>query len=227
MADASDGRKEQRTPVTSERSDRFSGFRDALERRIGEARLRTLEHYVPEAQVPYVTQGGRRFLNFCSNDYLGLAMEPDVVAGAVRAAQEHGTGSGGSRLVVGGFDLHERLEVELAAFTSRPSSLLFNSGFQANTSIIPAVTDRESLVVSDVDSHASIRRGCRLSRARLERFRHNDPDHLDGEGLQLENQIARRIGAFVSSRMGRQGLPVERRPRDRHAVHALLRRKQR
>ncbi len=179
MADASDGRKEQRTPVTSERSDRFSGFRDALERRTGEARLRTLEHYVPEAQVPYVTQGGRRFLNFCSNDYLGLAMEPEVVAGAVRAAKCHGTGSGGSRLVVGGFDLHERLEVELAAFTFRPCALLFTSGFQANTSIIPAVTDRESLVLCDVDSHASIRRGCRLSRARLERFRHNDPDHLD------------------------------------------------
>ena len=159
--------------------DRFKDFRVGLEGRTEAARLRRVERYVPEPGTPFVVYEGRRLLSFCSNDYLGLATDPDVVAGAVRAAESHGTGSGASRLVVGSFDIHDDLERELAAFTGRAAALLFVAGFQANASIIPAVTSAGGLVVCDVKAHASILQGCRLSRATFERFRHNDVEQLD------------------------------------------------
>ena len=165
--------------VTPQPSDRFSAYRVAAERRSQKNRLRMLEHYVPKPQTPYVLNGDASYLNFCSNDYLALATHPDVVAGAVAAAKSHGTGSSASRLVVGGFDLHRRLEAELAAFTRRQTALLFNSGFQANTSVIPAITARGDLVLCDRHSHASILHGCELSGARFSRFRHNNVEHLE------------------------------------------------
>ena len=159
--------------------DRFAGFRAGLEARAEADRLRRVEQYVPEPGTPHVVHEGRRLLSFCSNDYLGLATDPDVVAAAVRVADSHGVGSGASRLVVGGFDTHAELEAELAEFTRREAALLFSSGFQANSSIIPAVAPRRGLVLCDKEAHASILAGCRLSRADFERFRHNDVEHLD------------------------------------------------
>ncbi|MDH3207382.1 MAG: 8-amino-7-oxononanoate synthase [Gemmatimonadota bacterium] len=171
--------------------DRFKGFRVGLEGRAEAARLRRVERYVPEPGTPFVVHEGRRLLSFCSNDYLGLATDPGVVAAAVRVTESHGTGSGASRLVVGSFDIHDDLERELAAHTGRPAALLFNAGFQANASIIPAVTSEDGFVVCDSKAHASILQGCRLSRATFERFPHNDIEQLDsllaahGEGPTL------------------------------------------
>lgn len=159
--------------------DRFSGFDTGLEERARASRLRVLEELEAGTDAPYATRDGRRFLNFSSNDYLGLASDPDVVAGAVRAAKRYGAGSGASRLVTGSLEIHGRLESELARFTGRPSALLFNSGFQANASIIPAVSDRKGLVLADKLSHASVLHGCRAAGAAFKRFRHNDPDHLE------------------------------------------------
>jgi 8-amino-7-oxononanoate synthase len=133
---------------------------------------------------------GRRLLSFCSNDYLGLATDPAVVAAAIRAAESHGAGSGASRLVVGGTDLHAELETRLADFTGRPAALLFSSGFQANSSVIPALTARSALVLCDESSHASILAGCRLSRAEVRRFRHNDVEHLDALLGELPTEAA-------------------------------------
>jgi len=159
--------------------DRFHGFRSALEARTRKGRLRVLQEVGPEIGTPFVRRDGRLLLNFSSNDYLGLATDPEVVVGAVEAAERYGGGSGSSRLVCGGFDLHARLESGLAELTSKPSSLLFVSGFQANASVIPALTTRRSLVLCDKRSHASVLHGCQLARVPFRRFRHNDPDHLD------------------------------------------------
>jgi 8-amino-7-oxononanoate synthase len=159
--------------------DRFAAFQAELEGRDAADRRRRIESYVPEPGSPYVVHEGRRLLSFCSNDYLGLATDPEVVAAAARAAESHGAGSGASRLVVGGFDVHRDLEAELADFTGREAALLFASGFQANSAVIPAVTGRRGLVVCDRGAHASILQGCRLSRADFQRFRHNDVGHLD------------------------------------------------
>jgi 8-amino-7-oxononanoate synthase len=160
--------------------DRFDAFRTGIEERTRKGRLRVLQEIHPELGTPFVHRSGERLLNFSSNDYLGLATDPEVIEGAVRAAQRYGGGSGSSRLVCGGSDLHNRLESGLAELTSRPSALLFASGFQANTSVIPALTsNRRTLVVCDRRSHASVLHGCQLARVPFRRFRHNDPDHLD------------------------------------------------
>lgn len=159
--------------------DRFAAFRAGLEARAEASRLRRVDRYVPEPGTPYVLHEGRRLLSFCSNDYLGLATDADVVGAAERAARSHGAGAGASRLVVGGFDLHAELETELADLTDREAALLFVSGFQANSTVIPAVAARGGLVLYDERAHASIRAGCRASRASYERYRHNDLEDLD------------------------------------------------
>ncbi|MGD8281735.1 MAG: 8-amino-7-oxononanoate synthase, partial [Gemmatimonadota bacterium] len=171
--------------------DRYAAFRDRLAERAEASRLRHTERYVPEPGTPYVVHEGERLLSFCSNDYLGLATDPEVVAGAVGATESHGAGSGASRLVVGSFDIHEELERELADFTGRDAALLFVSGYQANTSVIPAVASRGGLVLHDENAHASIRRGCWLSRAGTVRFRHNDVAHLE----ELLSEWVEREGA--------------------------------
>ena len=134
-------------------------MRAGLEAREAEGRLRRLRRYVPVPETPYVECEGQRLLSFCSNDYLGLATDPAVVAGAVRAAERFGAGATSSRLVAGSFDIHAELEAELADCTGRRAALLFTSGFQANTSVIPALAGSGGVVLYDEMAHASIRRG--------------------------------------------------------------------
>jgi 8-amino-7-oxononanoate synthase len=159
--------------------DRLSPYVDALERRTRDDQLRLLRHYTREDGQPYVRRNGVRLLNFSSNDYLGLATDPDVREAAASFARRYGAGAAASRLVSGGLEIHESLEAALAAFARRGAALLFNSGYQANTSVIPALVDRSGLVLCDRRSHHSILQGAVLSRARLLRFEHNDPQHLD------------------------------------------------
>jgi 8-amino-7-oxononanoate synthase len=122
-------------------------------------------------------------LDMASNDYLGLCGHPRLVAGAVAAASEWGTGSTGSRLVTGTTVLHERLEAELAAFAGAAGALVFSSGYLANLSVVTALTavlrgrDGHVLIVSDERNHASLIDACRLargSRVRLEIYPHRD-----------------------------------------------------
>ncbi|TAN39415.1 MAG: 8-amino-7-oxononanoate synthase [Nitrospirae bacterium] len=121
----------------------------------------------------------KRYLNFASNDYLGLAADPDVIRAAAEAAARYGFGSGASRLLAGGSLLHERLEKEVAAFKSAEAALVFNSGYAANTGIIPALAAGGDQIFSDELNHASIVDGCRLSGARTLIYRHKDPAHLE------------------------------------------------
>jgi 8-amino-7-oxononanoate synthase len=159
--------------------DRFTAFRVGLQARSESARLRRIQRYVPEPGTPYLVHEGERLLGFCSNDYRGLATDSRVTAAAARVAESHGAGARASRLVVGAYDIHADLEAELAAFTGREAALLVCSGFQANSTVIPALAPRDGLVVCDEAAHASIRMGCRQSRATWQRFRHNDAGHLD------------------------------------------------
>ncbi len=123
--------------------------------------------------------GGRRVLNFASNDYLDLARDPRVVEGAVRAARAAGAGAASSRLMAGTLALHERLEARLAGLKGYPSALLFGSGFLANAGLVPALVGRGDHVFADRLAHASLIDGIRLSGARHHRFRHNDAGHLE------------------------------------------------
>jgi len=113
-------------------------------------------------------------IDLAGNDYLGLARHPDVIAGAVRAAESFGAGAGASRLVTGTLELHEDLERALAAFTGTEAGLVFSTGYHANLSVLSALVDDDTLVVSDAHVHASMIDGCRLARAQIEVAPHGD-----------------------------------------------------
>ncbi len=135
------------------------------------------------AQGARVRIGGKSYLNFSSNDYLGLANHPEMIASISKAVAEFGAGSGASRLIAGGTVLHRRLEEKIRRFKGCGSALLFNSGYAANTGIIPAIAGAEDVIFSDELNHASIIDGCRLSRARIAIYRHRDMDDLE-KGLR-------------------------------------------
>lgn len=131
------------------------------------------------AQGPQVRVGGRDYLNFCSNDYLGLAAHPRVVARLRAAASHYGVGSGASHLVCGHSAPHEELEEALAAFTGRPRALLYSSGYMANTGVLTSLLRRGDHVFEDRLNHASLLDGGLFSGARFARFAHNDVAALE------------------------------------------------
>lgn len=117
-------------------------------------------------------------LAFCSNDYLGLANHPRVIAAFKRGVDTFGVGSGAAHLVTGHSTAHSALEEELADFTSRPRALLFSTGYMANLGVISALAGRGDQVFQDRLNHASLLDGALLSRARLRRYAHSDPQAL-------------------------------------------------
>ncbi len=121
---------------------------------------------------------GREVVLFCANDYLGLANHPEVISAASEAAQSSGFGAGSAPLISGHTAYHEKLREGLAGFKSAESSLLFGSGYLANTGIIPAIAGKDDIIFSDRLNHASIIDGCRLSGARIIIYEHNDHAHL-------------------------------------------------
>lgn len=159
--------------------ERYAPLEEALASREAAGQLRALEHYHPVEEGPYTERGATRLLNFSSNDYLALAMDRQVREEAAQCAQRYGGGATASRLVAGGFPIHAELERTLAEFTGRESALLFNSGYQANVSILPALVGRNGLILCDRMCHNSLIQGSILSRGKVLRFRHNDPGHLE------------------------------------------------
>lgn len=115
-------------------------------------------------------------LDLASNDYLGLATHPEVIAGGIEALQTWGAGAGGSRLVTGNTELHQDFEQRLADFTGAPAGLVFSSGYTANLGAVVSLSGPGSLVVSDAYCHASLVDACRLSRARVAVTAHRDVD---------------------------------------------------
>jgi 8-amino-7-oxononanoate synthase len=129
---------------------------------------------VEGAQAATIHVDGRDALNFSSNNYLGLANHPAIAAAAAQAAQTYGTGAGASRLIAGSLAPHRDLEDQLAQAFGGGAALLFASGYQANVGLISALAGPDDVVFSDALNHASLIDGCRLSRARVEVFPHND-----------------------------------------------------
>ncbi len=117
---------------------------------------------------------GREFLSFCSNDYLGLANHPALVAALQEGAARFGVGAGASHLVSGHTCAHQQLEEELAAFTCLPRALLFSTGYMANLGIVTALMGRDDEIFADKLNHASLNDAALLSRAKLTRFPHLD-----------------------------------------------------
>lgn len=141
--------------------------------------FRSLQTLSPAGSGLTVTKDGRELINFCSNDYLGLSKYVEVIQASCDYTQKYGAGSTASRLISGTFSIHEDLEIKLAATLGREAALIFNSGFQANSTLIDTLTDRHSLVLADRLSHNSLLQGSLASRADLKRFDHNDLSHLE------------------------------------------------
>lgn len=120
----------------------------------------------------------RQYLNFSSNDYLGLSHHPQIIRAWKQGAEQFGVGSGGSGHVSGYSVAHQALEEELAEWLGYSRALLFISGFAANQAVITAMTAKEDRIVADRLSHASLLEAASLSPAQLRRFTHNDVAHL-------------------------------------------------
>ncbi len=159
----------------------MTGFSSRLRERLQQRRDNHLYRQrldLGSAQGPEVTVMGRRLLNFCSNDYLGLAAHPALSEALSTAARRYGVGSGASHLVCGHSELHDELERRLASLTGRPRALLFSSGYAANLGVLTTLLERGDEVIQDRLNHASLLDGGMFSGARLRRFTHNDPAAL-------------------------------------------------
>jgi len=148
-------------------------------------RIRTLS----SPQGAWLVVDGKRVQNFCSNNYLGMANHPRLVAAAKKAAEEYGVGPGAVRSIAGTMDLHLELERRLAAFKGVEAAITFQSGFAANLAAIAALVTKDDVIFSDELNHASIIDGCRLSGAPIIRFAHADP-------ADLERVIAEHAGTY-------------------------------
>jgi len=121
---------------------------------------------------------GREVLNFCSNDYLGLANHPEVIKAFQQAANIYGVGSGSAHLICGHSTVHHRLEEELAEFTGRERALLFSTGYMANIGVISGLMSRGDVVFQDKFNHASLLDGGLLSGATFKRYLHSNTENL-------------------------------------------------
>ncbi|MGD0612662.1 MAG: glycine C-acetyltransferase [Anaerolineales bacterium] len=138
-------------------------------------RIRT----IGSPQGAWLVVDGKKVLNFCSNNYLGLANHPKLVAAAKKAVDEMGVGPAAVRTIAGTTTLHLELEKRLAAFKGVKAAITFQSGFTANLATIPALVGKEDVVFSDRLNHASIIDGCRLSGAKILPYEHCDPASLE------------------------------------------------
>ncbi len=149
--------------------------------------------YLQSPQSACVRLAGEDILMLSSNSYLGLCSDPRLKQAACDAIERYGTGSGGSRLTTGSYEIHRALEEEIAAFKGAEAALIFNTGYMANVGAISAIADKNWVIFSDRLNHASIIDGSRLSGAQIVVYAHGDP-------ADLERQI--------TSHRGRQGLIV-------------------
>ena len=138
-------------------------------------RIRT----IGSPQGAWLTVDGKNVLNFCSNNYLGLANHPKIVEAAKEATKKYGVGPAAVRSIAGTMDLHLQLEQRLAKFKSAEDVITFQSGFNANLGTISALVGKEDVIFSDRLNHASIIDGCRLSGAKIVAYEHNDPGALE------------------------------------------------
>lgn len=130
-------------------------------------------------QSPHIIVDGKPYLAFCSNDYLGLANHPQLIAALQQGAQQWGVGAGAAHLVSGHFEPHHRLEQQLAAFAGKPAALLFSTGYMANLGAVQALVGKGDTVFADKLNHASLNDAMLLSRAGVKRYRHGDMAQLE------------------------------------------------
>lgn len=147
---------------------------------------------VEGVEGPFVKIGGKKYLCFCSNDYLGLAGHPRIKRVAQEAIERYGWGTGASRLVSGNTTIHEALESALGGFKGTEAALVFPSGYMANVGTITALVGKGDIVIGDRLNHASLIDGCRLSGADFRVYAHKDTEGLEGI-LRRSSQYRKRL----------------------------------
>jgi glycine C-acetyltransferase len=151
--------------------------------------IRTIE----SVQDTWTVVDGKKVLNLCTNNYLGLANHPRLKEAARAAVEAYGVGPAAVRSIAGTMSLHLQFEERMARFKGAEGVISFQSGFCANLAVIPVLVGREDVIFSDELNHASIIDGCRLSRASIERFAHCDPDDLERVLKEKRHQYRRAL----------------------------------
>jgi len=136
-------------------------------------------HELQSRQDATVVMEGKRRIMLGSNNYLGLTTNEEVIEASIKAAEKYGSGCSGSRFLNGTLDMHITLEKELAEFVGKPDCVTFSTGFQSNLAIISSLCGREDYIISDRENHASIYDGCKLSYAKMLRYKHSDMADLE------------------------------------------------
>jgi len=152
-------------------------------------RLRVLD----DQQAPVCHYDGKEVINLASNNYLGLANHPKLVAASLKATGELGVGSGAVRTIAGTMRIHMELEEKIACFKNVEACVVFQSGFAANAGTVSAILGKDDFILSDELNHASIIDGARLSRAKIKVFRHKDVAHCEELLKELQNEPGHRL----------------------------------
>jgi len=168
------------------------GWIDVEMARLSEAGLLVNIRTIESPMDGWVTIDGRPLLNFCANNYLGLANDPRLRNAAKDAIDRYGIGPGAVRTIAGTMTLHLELERKLAEFKGAEACITFQSGFSANIATIPALVGKGDTIFSDELNHASIIDGCRLSGAKVIRYAHNDVDDLQSK-IAIAGEVGRRL----------------------------------
>ena len=155
----------------------FTQLQNELDERAAQGLLRQ-RRTLFSPQSPHIVVDGRPYLAFCSNDYLGLANHPQLIAALQQGAQQWGVGAGAAHLVNGHFAPHQQLEDRLAAFVGKPAALLFTTGYMANLGVVQGLAGKDGTVFADKLNHASLNDAMLLSRATVKRYRHGDMTQL-------------------------------------------------
>ncbi|MCL0067421.1 glycine C-acetyltransferase [Peptococcaceae bacterium] len=157
----------------------FQKFMEDELSRLREEGLYNTIRVIGSPQDAWIVVDGKKMLNFCSNDYLGLANHPEIVSAAKAALDKYGAGPAAVRSIAGTMTLHEELEAKLAEFKGAEALLTFQSGFCSNLAVIPALVGKGDTIFTDELNHASIIDGCRLSRAKRKIYKHCDMASLE------------------------------------------------
>src|SRR5690606_17117825 len=166
-------------------------FYDRLGKELAEieqAGLYKTERIIESVQGPEILVGGKKVLNFCANNYLGLSSHPNVLEAAKRTLDERGYGLSSVRFICGTQDIHKELEAKLSAFVGMEDTILYVACFDANGGVFEPLLNEEDVIISDALNHASIIDGVRLCKAARARYQHNDMQ-------DLEEQLKKHSGA--------------------------------
>jgi 8-amino-7-oxononanoate synthase len=155
----------------------FTQLQTELDERKSQGLLRSRRTLLTP-QSPHIEVDGKLYLAFCSNDYLGLACHPQLIAALQLGAKRWGVGAGAAHLVSGHFESHHQLEAALATFVNKPAALLFSTGYMANFGVVQALVGKGDTVFADKLNHSSLNDAMLLSRAEVQRYRHGDTTQL-------------------------------------------------